>query len=82
MQITLTKRDVEFAEKLVQSGHYPSVDAVVQAALADLRDTAEVELDDETLAAIQRADEQFERGEGIDFDDFVADFKKKLQPGK
>lgn len=39
------------------------------------------ELDDETAAAINRAEEQIERGEGIDFNQFAAEMRKKFATG-
>ena len=40
-----------------------------------------IELDDETAAAINRADEQMARGEGIDFKQFAAEMRKKFAAG-
>ncbi len=40
-------------------------------------DEEAIELDDDTITAINRAEEQFARGEGIDFDQFAAEARKK-----
>ena len=79
MQITLTRPDLErFIETQVGSGHYSSPEEVVEAALAVLRDAEHEDLDDETADAINRAEEQLDRGEGIDFDEFAAQMRKKI----
>ena len=38
----------------------------------------ECDLDDETIAAIKEAEEQFERGEYLDFDQVAAQMRKKI----
>lgn len=79
MQISLTRPDLaQFVEDQVKSGHYPSPEAVVEAAIADLRDATHAGLDEETIAAINRAEDQLDRGEGVDFDDFAAAMRKKI----
>jgi hypothetical protein len=42
---------------------------------------ADDQLDDETAEAINRAEEQIERGEGIDFRQFAAEMRKKIAGG-
>ena len=82
MRISLTKPELEqFIEEQVKSGKYPSAEAVVEAAVSDLRDASESDLDEQTIAAINRAEEQFERGQGIDFDQFAAAIRRKLRLG-
>jgi putative addiction module CopG family antidote len=61
VQIKLKPELEQFVEEQVKAGHYPSVDAMVEAALLDMRDA--YELDDETIAAINEAEEQADRGE-------------------
>jgi Arc/MetJ-type ribon-helix-helix transcriptional regulator len=79
MQISLTKPDLaRFVEDQVKTGHYPSPEAVVEAAITDLRDATDAGLDEETIAAINRAEDQLDRGEGLDFDDFAAAMRKKI----
>jgi Arc/MetJ-type ribon-helix-helix transcriptional regulator len=79
MRISVTRPELtRFIEDEVKAGHYPSVEAVVEAAIEDLRERGDAELDDETIAAINRADEQFARGEGIDFDQFAAEMRQKI----
>ena len=79
MQIHLTKPDIErFIADQVQAGHYPSPEAVVEAAIADLRAAAGTELDAETIDAINRAEEQLDRGEGIAFEQFAGKMRDKM----
>ena len=77
MQITLKKPELQqFVEDQVKAGNYPSPEAVVEAAIADLRDNAE--LDDETVVAINEAEDQADRGEGMDLDSFRAHMEKRM----
>ena len=39
---------------------------------------SQLELDDDAVAAINRADKQIDRGEGIDFDKFAAEMRKRI----
>ena len=79
MTISVRKPELtKFVEEEVKAGHYASPEALVEAAIADLRDAAAIEIDDETAAAINRAEEQIDRGEGIDFDQFAAEMRKKI----
>jgi len=78
MNVQLTKPEMEqFIRERVLAGEFPSPEAVVEDALARVMDEEEFGLSDEDRAAIKRADEQFERGEGIDFNTFIREFKKK-----
>ena len=73
MQISLEKPDLQrFVQEQVRAGHYPSVEAVVEAAIAELRDLQAEALDDETIDAINEAEAQADRGEGVDLDTFPA----------
>jgi Arc/MetJ-type ribon-helix-helix transcriptional regulator len=79
MQISLTKPDLaRFVEDQVKTGHYPTPEAVVEAAIADLRDATDAGLDEKTIAAINRAEDQLDRGDGLDFDEFAAAIRKKM----
>ena len=82
MQISLIKPDLErFVREEVDAGRYPSTQAVIEAAIANLRDNPAEDLDAETIAAINRAEEQIDRGEGIDFDEFAAEMRRKMAGG-
>jgi Arc/MetJ-type ribon-helix-helix transcriptional regulator len=79
MQITLNNPELEkFIEEQVRSGSYASPEAMVQAALLDMRGCSETELDDETIDAINEAEAQADRGEGMDLDEFRAHMKRYM----
>ena len=78
MRITLDARAQKFVKEQVASGSFRSPEDVLQEALNRMMAEAELALDDETAAAINRAEEQIDCGEGIDFDKFAAEWRKKL----
>jgi Arc/MetJ-type ribon-helix-helix transcriptional regulator len=69
MQISLTRPDIErFINEQVKAGHFSTPAEVVEAGVARLMcDPESDELDDATLAAIEEANAQIDRGEGIEF---------------
>ena len=78
MQVTL-KPDVEkFVEAQIRCGRFSSAEEVLDEAIHRLMIETEAELDNETAAAINRAEEQIDRGEGIDFDKFAAEMRKRI----
>ena len=78
MQVQLKPELRKFIEDQVTAGHFASADEVVEAALARLMlDPAPNDLDAETLAAIEEADAQFDRGEGIPLDDAFNRLREK-----
>lgn len=79
MQISLTKPEMEeFVAQQVSAGHFASPEEVIEAGLARLMlGPDSEEFDEETLAAIEEGNAQIERGEGIDFDKFAAEMRKK-----
>jgi Arc/MetJ-type ribon-helix-helix transcriptional regulator len=80
MQIVLRSPDLErFIVEQVEAGHYPSAEAVVEAAIADFRDSFSAELDDQTIEAINEAEEQADRGEGMELDAFRVRISKHFR---
>lgn len=79
MNVQLTKPELEkFVDELVHSGHFASPTEVIEAGLARLMmDGPHDERDKETLAAIERAEAQFDRGEDRSFKEFAAEFRAK-----
>lgn len=76
MQVRLENPAVEqFIEAQVRAGHYPSVAAAIEAAVERLM--SDEQLDDDAVDAVERADAQIARGEGIDFHLFAAEFRKR-----
>ncbi len=69
MDIVLPPETQRLLEERRSSGTYPSVDDVVHAALCALGEAETRGLDDETLDAIDRAEDQIERGECRDWKD-------------
>jgi Arc/MetJ-type ribon-helix-helix transcriptional regulator len=78
MNVTLNAEAEKFIEAQIKAGHFHSPDALVQEAVSRMIAEADLELDDETAAAINRAEEQLERGEGMTFDQFVAELRRRL----
>ena len=70
MSVKFSSLEVErFVQEQVQSGAFPSVDAVLEAAVTQMmRESDEGGLTDEDWEAIRRADEEIDRGEYVDFE--------------
>jgi Arc/MetJ-type ribon-helix-helix transcriptional regulator len=83
MDVPLKPELAEFVAEQVRAGRYPSEVDVIEAAVARLMLDAPVsedELDAETLAAIDEADAQIDRGEGMDVDEAFARLRAKHCP--
>jgi Arc/MetJ-type ribon-helix-helix transcriptional regulator len=80
MHVVLQRPELEeFIDEQVKAGHFASPDAAIEAAVEQMmRARQDVELDDETADAINRAEAQIDRGEGTDFKLFAAEMRKKL----
>lgn len=79
MEVTLKRAEVQrYLESEVEKGRFASPSELIEVALLRLmlNDTDE-EFDAETLAAIRRANEQLDRGEGRDLQDVAAEFRSK-----
>jgi len=83
MQVHLSKRELQkFIDDQVRTGRYSSPQAAIEAAVEQMMlDEEAYELDDRTAQAINRAEEQIDRGEGIDFHQFAAELRKKFPAG-
>jgi Arc/MetJ-type ribon-helix-helix transcriptional regulator len=78
MNITLSPELQKFVEERVKAGEFQSPAQVVEAGLARLMlDPPPDELDKETLAAIERAEAQLDRGEGIPLKEAFDRLRKK-----
>jgi len=75
MAISLTAETQKLIEDRMKRDGYPTPDDVVRAAMELLDQPAE--LDAETLAAIDRAEEQIERGEYRDWAEVSAELRRK-----
>ena len=78
MNVELKPEARKFIQEQVQAGHFASPDDVLDEAVNRMMAESDLELDDETAAAINRAEAQLDRGEGIDFDEFAAQMRKKI----
>jgi putative addiction module CopG family antidote len=78
MNVTLKPNLQKFIEEQVNSGNFRSSVEVLEEAVNRMMVEAELELDDETAAAINRAEAQIDRGEGTDFEQFAAEWRKRL----
>lgn len=79
MQIQLKKPDLErFIEAQVRAGHFPSNDAAIEAAVAQMKiDQEMADLTEEDWKAIEESDAQIDRGDYVDLDVFAAEMRKK-----
>jgi len=59
-----------FIDEQVKSGKFPSPESVIEAAVGDMRDDLQIELDDDAIDAINQAEAQLDRGEGEELDSF------------
>ena len=78
MNLILRDDIQRFIEERVKAGQFPTPESVVEAAIADMRDVEESELDDDTIAAINEAEAQADRGEGMDLDAFRAHMDRRI----
>jgi Arc/MetJ-type ribon-helix-helix transcriptional regulator len=69
MTISLAPETQKLLEDKLRSGGYTSADDLVHAALEALNELESMELDEQTLDAIDRAEDQIERGEVHDWND-------------
>lgn len=78
MQVDFTKpRLMKFIEDQVQSGNYPSPQAVIETAVEQLMLSHEP-LSDAAIAAISNADAQYERGEFVEWSDVRGELRKRF----
>ena len=77
MTLSLSRDIQQFIDEQVKAGHFPSPEAVVEAAIIEMR-RADEELDDQTVAAINEGLEQADRGEGVELDEFRAQAMKRI----
>jgi antitoxin ParD1/3/4 len=74
MAISLSPETLRLIEERMDGDGYPTADDVVRAAL-ELLDQQD-ELDEETLAAIDRSEVQIERGEYRDWKEVSAELRR------
>ena len=77
MPISLSAETQKLIEDRMKQRGAPSADDVVQAAIHALDEMEATEPDDETWGAIDRAEEQYQRGEGIPLDEAFERMRRK-----
>jgi Arc/MetJ-type ribon-helix-helix transcriptional regulator len=79
MHVQLKKPELEkFIDDQVKAGHFATPEAAVEAAVQQMMVEQMRELDDETIDAINRAEDQIDDGQGVDFKQFAAGMRKKF----
>lgn len=63
MTISLNSETQKLVEAMLKSGQYHTADEIVQVALEAFNQAQKYALDEKTLDAIDRAEDQIERGE-------------------
>jgi Arc/MetJ-type ribon-helix-helix transcriptional regulator len=80
MQVQLKRPELaKFIADEVEAGHFSSPEAAIEAAVEQMMIDREFdEIDDETAAAINRAEAELDRGEGVDFEEFAREMRSKF----
>ena len=78
MNISISPGTQKLLEERMQQGGYQSADDLVHAALEALNQMEIGPLDDKTLDAIDRAEDQIERGEFRDLDEVKDQIRAKF----
>jgi hypothetical protein len=77
MHVELTKPELrKFIDDQVRAGHFPTPQAAIETAVAQMM-LDHGELDNETLAAIARADNEYERGEFVEWRNVRDELRRK-----
>jgi putative addiction module CopG family antidote len=76
MAISFSPETEKLLEEKLKSGEFQSADEMIRVALQALEEI-DMTLDEETLDAIDRAEEEGERGEGYDLEDVKEYFRAK-----
>lgn len=78
MTVKFSNPEVErFVAEQVQSGRFPSADAVLEEAVGRMMQEPPEALSDEDRTAIDEADADVERGEYVEFDTFAAEIRRQ-----
>jgi Arc/MetJ-type ribon-helix-helix transcriptional regulator len=76
MDVKLPREIETIINDSVEAGKYASVEELLVAAVLQLRDD-EPELSEEDLRAIEEAEAEIAAGNFVDFNEFVAEMKRK-----
>ena len=81
VMVRLSKPELEaFIEQQVKAGRYPTRDAAIEAAVERMMHE-DAELDEDTLAAIDLAEDQIDQGLHRDWKDVSAELRAKYLRG-
>ena len=78
MNVSLRPETERFIEQQVREGHFRSPEELIEAALADLR-VAGDSLDAAAVSAINEAEEQADRGEGVALEEFRRQISRRFR---
>jgi Arc/MetJ-type ribon-helix-helix transcriptional regulator len=83
MTLSLKPELEEWIQSEIAAGHYPSAEAVVEAALRDqMSIVMDDTLDEDDLAAIAEADAESDRGEGMTLEEFQVEMAERIRTCK
>src|SRR5438477_10337534 len=78
MQLQLTKPEfAKFIDEQVKAGRFRSPEEVLEEALSRMMCEEDLELDEETIAAIEEGEAQLDRGEGRPWEEVRAELRAK-----
>lgn len=80
MNVSLSSELQHFINEEVKAGRYTSPQEVVEEALSRLMEVGadpDEEIDDDTLAALQRSEDQIRRGEGMTISEVREHFRQR-----
>ena len=77
MNIVISPQTQKLLEARMKEGDYASADDAIRAALETLEGEAFEDLDPDLQAAIERAEAQADRGEGIPIDEAFKQLRRK-----
>lgn len=80
MNLSLRPDVYQFIDEQVKAGRFSSPEAVIEAAITRMKldDDGSRDLDDATIDAINEAESQADRGEGMDLKAFRAHLASRL----
>jgi Arc/MetJ-type ribon-helix-helix transcriptional regulator len=77
MHVELKKPELaQFIDDQVKTGRFDSAQAAVEAAVEQMKMSSDP-LDEETIAAIARADEQYDRGDFVEWREVREEMRRK-----
>ncbi len=75
MNLSLRPEIERIIDEEIRAGRFPTAEAVVEAAIQEM--IGEPELDEGTIASINAAEAQGDRGEGVELDTFINQMEQR-----